>query len=163
MKTHIYMNKLLLITLSLLPSILSVAQESSAKFGKVSKQEVEMTTYKLEPQAEALYIYEKEDVSYLSDFSILIEVYKRIKIFSKDATNLADIELSYLSDPDAGESIKGIAANTYNIVDGKVVKTPMPKKNIYTEKANEYVNLIKFSLPEVREGSVIEYKYKIHG
>ena len=161
MKNHIVMNKLLTITLSLLLSIPSVAQESSAKFGKVSSQEVEMSTYELEPQAKALYIYEKKDVSYMSDFSILIEVYKRIKIFSKDATGLADIELSFLSDPDAGESIKGIAANTYNIVDDKVVKTPMPKKNIYTEKANDYINLIKFSLPEVREGSVIEYKYKI--
>lgn len=155
------MRKLLIIALSLIIPILAFAQKNEIKFGKANTEEVIMTTYEKDPQAKALYLCERKTAHYQSDFSIIIEVFVRIKIFNKEAVDLADMKLAYISDPDSKESISGIAANTYNFENGKVVKTPMPKKNIFTEKANEYINVVKFSLPEVREGSVIEYKYKI--
>lgn len=153
--------RLILTTFAFLIPLCVFAQKSAPKFGKVSKAEVEMTTYEKEPEAEALYIYDKKDVFYQNDFSFCYDVYVRIKIFTKDALDLANVEIPYMSYGDSSESIKGLDANTYNMVDGAVVKTPMSKKNVFTDKVSDHLAVVKFSLPEVREGSVIEYKYTL--
>ncbi len=154
------MKKLTLITLVVLFSFQMAAQNKNAKFGKVTEEEVSMNTYEKDPQAEALYLYDRKELSYLNTFMYDYNVYVRVKIFSKNAFDLADVKIPFYSGR-AEESVSGVAANTYNMVDGKMVKTPMPKKNIFKEKLSENVSLIKFSLPEVREGSVIEYKYTL--
>lgn len=130
------------------------------RFGKVSEEEVAMTSYEKDPQAEALYIYDKRDLSYLATFMYEYTVYVRIKVFSKNALDLANGQIPFYSAKSA-ESVTGLAANTYNIVDGKMVKTPMPKQNIFKENVSANFTIIKFSMPEVREGSVIEYKYTL--
>ncbi len=154
------MYRLFCITISLIVPLLASAQKNTVKFGKADIEEVMMSTYEKEPQAEALFLCEKKTVTVQNDFSFQIDVFVRIKIFNKEAVELANMKLAYISGTDRKESVSGIAANTYNLVNGKVVKTSMPKKNVFTEKLNEYVNVVKFSLPEVREGSVIEYKYR---
>lgn len=151
------------LTLILLTAILSVhlpAQNLTDKFGKVSEWEAAMTSYDKDPEAEALYIYDKRDLAFMNDFRYDYNVHVRIKIFSKNALDLADVEIPFMS-ANSAESVSGVAANTYNIVNGKLVKTPMPKQNIFTEKLSENLSVVKFSLPEVREGSVIEYKYNM--
>lgn len=154
--------RLILTTFAFLIPLCAFAQKSAPKFGKVSKAEVEMSSYEKEPEAEALYIYDKKDVFYMNDFSFSYDVYVRIKIFSKEALDLGNVEIPYMSYGDSSESIKGLDANTYNMVDGAVVKTPMSKKNVFTDKVSDHLSVVKFSLPEVREGSVIEYKYTLN-
>lgn len=154
------MKKLTVLILAAIIPLSIHAQPRSDKFGRVSEEEVRMTSYDKDPQAEALYIYDKKDLSFLRTFQYDYNVYVRVKIFSKNALSLADVEIPFYS-AKSSESITGVAANTYNIVDGKMVKTPMPKQNIFTEKLSADFSVIKFSLPEVREGSVIEYKYNL--
>ena len=149
------------IALSLTLPLLASAQNGEYTFGKVDTEELTMSAYEKDPQAQALYLCEKRTVNYQTDFTMTIDVFVRIKIFSKEAVDLADVAVPYISDTDKRESVNKIEANTYNLVNGKMVKTPLSKKNIFTEKLNEYASVIKFSLPEVREGSVIEYKYRI--
>ena len=131
--------RLILTTFAFLIPLCAFAQKSAPKFGKVSKAEVEMSSYEKEPEAEALYIYDKKDVFYLNDFSFSYDVYVRIKIFSKEALDLGNVEIPYMSYGDSSESIKGLDANTYNMVDGAVVKTPMSKKNVFTDKVSDHL------------------------
>ncbi len=59
------------LTLILLTAILSVhlpAQNLTDKFGKVSEWEAAMTSYDKDPEAEALYIYDKRDLAFMNDF-----------------------------------------------------------------------------------------------
>ena len=151
---------------SILAAILALAVSSHAqgynpKFGKVSQEEVSMATCPIEPEAGALYIFDYGDITYSNRFEVAYDVYVRIRIFKKDAVGLADVEVPYVDDLDLSESVRGIEANTYNMVDGKMVKTEMSKKNIFREKVSDGLSVVKFSLPEVREGSVIEYKYTL--
>ena len=44
-------------------------------------------------------------------------------------------------------------------VDGKVVKTSMSSKYIFKEQTTDNMMRLKFSIPEVKVGSIIEYKY----
>lgn len=150
----------LALLITLVPCFSLTAHGQDIRFGKVSEDEVAMTSYEKDPQAEALYIYDKRELSYLASFMYEYTVYYRIKVFSKNALDLANVQIPYYS-AKSDETVTGLAANTYNMVDGKMVKTPMPKQNIFKEKVSENFTIIKFSLPEVREGSVIEYKYTL--
>ena len=142
-------------------SVSSFAQDFNPKFGKVSDAEVSMAACEIDPEAAAMYIYDIGNISFSNRFEVVHDVYVRIKIFKKEAVDMADVSVPYVSSNDITETVRGVEANTYNMEDGKLVKTEMPKKNVFKEKVSDVLNLIKFSLPEVREGSVIEYKYSL--
>ena len=146
--------------ITMVPCFSLTANGQDIRFGKVSEDEVAMTSYEKDPQAEALYIYDKRELTYMASFMYEYSVYYRIKVFSKNALDMANVQIPYYS-AKSDETVTGLAANTYNMVDGKMVKTPMPKQNIFKEKVSDNFTIIKFSLPEVREGSVIEYKYTL--
>ena len=52
--------------------------------------------------------------------------------------------------------------HSYNFENGRLNKSSFDASNTYDEKKNEYWNIKKFAIPNVKVGSVIEYKYKIN-
>ena len=50
---------------------------------------------------------------------------------------------------------------TYNMVDGKMVTSKLNKDAKFTEEFNKNYVIKKFALPNVKEGSIIEFRYKI--
>ncbi|WP_198029908.1 DUF3857 domain-containing protein [Christiangramia salexigens] len=134
------------------------------RFGKVSVEEVAQKEHHLEPESDAaiLYKYRRTYFNYVpnSGFELVTEVHERIKIYNKEGFDWAtkDVKL-YISDKD--ETISGIKAYTYNLVNGEVEKTKLDRKEIIREETNKYYETVKFTMPAVKEGSVIEYEYKI--
>ena len=139
------------------------AQSPDYRFGKVSEEELRMTSYDKDPEAEAVYLNEENSFYYQIGNDILItrDYRARIKILKPEGTGKADVSLSYIDNYNWRENVSGIEAAAYNLVDGKIVKTPLKKQYVFTEQLDENRKLIKFSIPEVREGTVIEYKYRI--
>ena len=45
--------------------------------------------------------------------------------------------------------------------DGKIVETQMQETSVFKSKFDRYVDQVKFALPNVKEGSIIEYSYTI--
>ena len=142
-------------------AVQAAAQYYNPKFGKVSAEEVSMATCAMDPEADAMYLYDIGDVYYSNNGMMIYDVQVRIKIFKKEAVGLADVEYPYYTNTSPSEEVSRIDACTYNMVDGKVVKTQMSKKNIFKEKVSDRLSRVKFSLPDVREGSVIEYKFSL--
>jgi len=58
--------------------------------------------------------------------------------------------------------ISGIQAETINLVDGKIEITKLDKKLIYTKTIDKWRNEITFTMPNVKSGSIIEYKYNFN-
>ena len=73
---------------------------------------------------------------------------------------MADFKFSLYETGSEQRKIADLKAVTYNLVDGKVVKTKLDNDNIYEEKSNNY-NIEKFAFPQVKEGSIIELSYTI--
>lgn len=138
------------------------AQTPDYRFGKVSADELRMTSYDKDPDADAVYLYEENSLYYQIDreISLTSDYRARIKILKPEGTEQADVSISYTDDYAVRESVFGLEAVAYNLVDGKVVKTPLKKQYIFTEQVGENHKLVKFSVPEVREGTVIEYKFR---
>ncbi|MEO6949954.1 MAG: DUF3858 domain-containing protein, partial [Ginsengibacter sp.] len=59
------------------------------------------------------------------------------------------------------EKIKLLKAVTYNLENGKMVSTELDKSGQFREKVDNNRQLIKFTLPKVKEGSIIEYEYEV--
>lgn len=158
----------LLFTLCLILGIASLcsAQENySEQYGKITQYEMSMTEYENDPEAEALVIYSLGNNYFRGDdgvgFFLHMEVSKKIKILKQAGVSYANIEIPYYTGDRGAEEIQDIEAIVYNMEGGKLVKSYLDKKKIFEEKVNSDYFLKKLALPDVREGSIIEYKYKI--
>ncbi len=134
------------------------------KFGKVSKEELQEKSYPLDSSANAAVLYESRKVDYIYNsqgFHLITEVFKRIKIYNKEGFDYATEEISLYkrnSDQEKVMSLKGI---TYSLVNGEIKETKLKKDGIFNSEVSEYFDEIKFTMPALQEGSVIEYKYRI--
>lgn len=92
--------------------------------------------------------------------------------FSREFGNISksEIELSQYSSDKSVESVVlydigksyDIEAYTYNYENGQLNKTKLNTSNCHNEKINEYWVVKKFAMPNVKAGSIVEYKYKIN-
>jgi hypothetical protein len=143
-------------------STVSFGQMAPTTFGKITTEEAEMKSYSKDPQADAVVLFDIGKTKFIpmdNSLDIQFERTTRIKIFKQSGLDYAKIEVPYYSEGNNTESIKFIEAYTYNTVDGTIIVTKLNPSNIYDEKINNYWRVKKFALPDVREGSVIEYRY----
>jgi hypothetical protein len=154
-------------------SISSFAQNSKPdpiKFGKVDIADLQMKVYAKDSTADAVVLCDYGNVYYrysnIRGFVRVFERTRRIKIFKKSAyewaTHLVGIRhrFSKMGEPikEDFEKVKGV---TYNLVNGKIVESKLKNEDIIEEKKTDDVDIKKFTLPNVQEGSVLEYTYTI--
>ncbi len=138
-------------------------EESEDQVFRVSLGDLKMKSYPRDSTANALVLYEYGN-SYVDneDYDLRTEIKNKIKIFNKEGFEKADVTIYlYKSGSLNYESVKDILATTYNLEDGKVTKTQLQKKDIYEEEYSENITKIKFTLPNIKEGSVITFSYKL--
>lgn len=143
-----------------------MATAQNYKFGKISKDELKETTNPLYQEAHATVLYKSQNISYdyrfEEGFVQINEVQERIKIYDKDGFDWATVHVKlYNGSNSLKEKIVGIKANTYNLVNGKIKTDKLSKQGIFNEEENKYWRSKKFTMPNIKEGCIIEYKYKI--
>ena len=176
------------------------------KFGKPTKEEMQMTVYETDPDAEAVVLCRLTDVEYTVQTASYLVDYRekcRIKVLKPNGARFAKVVVPYqmnmsvgnnvnglkvtgfaLPKPggssdsyfegeagsmtegtfgtDADESVEDIKAVAFNMENGKVVKTTLKKSDIVNKKIDEQNYQVEFTVPGVKEGTVIEYEYNIH-
>ena len=131
-------------------------------FGKIDMADLEMKACDFEKDANAEVLFDKGNVYFGADImSITNEVHRRIKIFNDHGKDEADIHIKYYSGNHL-EYITGLQAQTINLVDGKPEITKLDKKLIYTKTIDKNYSEITFTFPNVKPGSVLEYKYSFN-
>lgn len=140
------------------------AKGQDYKFGKISKEELEETKYNQFPEAHAAVLYEHRE-SYIlnsySSISLITEMYKKIKIYDQDAVDVATQEILLFKTRHESESVKKIKAVTYNLENGKIVEYKLDKDQIFETNLSYSYDQVKFTMPNVKEGSVIEIYYEV--
>lgn len=154
------MNKF--ITLILLAAFFLTANAQTTPtvqpYGKIDQADLEMKACDFEKDANAMVLFDKANVYFDNDYNIVVERHKRIKIFNDHGKNEANIRIDY-DGGDRSELIYGIQAETVNLTDGKVSITKIDKKLIYTQTVDRIKSAIVFSFPDVKPGSIIEFKF----
>lgn len=142
----------------------AVAQNAPIKFGVIPLDDLKMETYPLDPSAAAVVLadYGYAALSYESILGRMkFERHVRIKILRKEGLEWGNAGILLYHAGTTEERITDLKAATYNLENGKIVETKMSKEGIFKEKFNKYFNIQKFTLPNVKEGAVIEYAYTI--
>ena len=138
---------------------------SQFKYGRVGDDELSMAVYAPDTSAVAVVLYEKGKTSYVYGnsvgFQVLLEVERRVKILKPEGVGYADVFIPCYTDGIQQESLSGLEACSYNKENGKTVKTKLEKKYVFEELASKHYRRYKFSIPNVKAGTVIEYKYRL--
>lgn len=133
------------------------AQKPPMKWGKVDKEHLSMRAYEPDTAAEAVVLCDYGSITF--NFSsgapaFDFEHHYRLKVLHESAFERGDIAI-YLYGED---EIAGLKAQTIT-PDGK--EHQLRKKDFFEEEVREGVTAIKFSMPQLQEGSIIEYTYSI--
>lgn len=189
------------------PFTTATAQDNvNMKFGKPTKEEMQMTVYEADPNAEAVVLCRLTDVEYtVQQSSYLVDYHDkcRIKVLKPSGArfakvvipyqvamsvnnNITGLKLNAKSLPQPGgssnsyfegegvsmtedvfavegdEDLESVKATAFNMEGGKVVKTALKKSEIVKKKIDEHNYLVEFTVPNVKESTVIEYEYTIH-
>lgn len=140
--------------------------EPTLKFGKPSNDELKMTVYEPDTTATAIVLYDigKSNYRYINnEFVLITQRSVKIKILKSEGKQYADINIPYYAPEQTSENrdnIYDLEAYAHNLENGKRVKTATKNNFIVRERINERYMQLKFSIPAVKEGTVIEYRYK---
>ena len=134
----------------------SFAQDGFPEFGFYSEEEINMKGSAFEKDAEAIILLDQAFAHYDEDYHLITERRVRIKILNQRGLDRASIRIPFYI-RDAFENIKGIEGMTFTPNENAATK--LSKKSIFTEKLDDKFSIIKFAMPNVKVGSIIEYKY----
>lgn len=136
-------------------------------FGEISGDDLDLKKVKTDSNANAVVLREFGTASVRLDESygnlyIDFEYHVRIKILNKNGFGSANVVIPQRIYGDKEDMVQNLKAVTINYTDGQFIQTPLDKKKVFTEKKNKYVILTKFTMPNLVEGSIIEYSYRIY-
>lgn len=92
-------------------------------------------------------------------FSFAFTRYKRVKIIDKKGFDAASNSIQVFTNGNGKQKVVDIKGATYNFENGRVVQTILANETVFADKINKNILEKKFTMPAVKEGSVIEYKY----
>lgn len=155
------MKAFLLCPLIVLFFAVAEAHSGSSKFGEVSHDELTMKNYAADTSAAAVIVFDKGSTSLINTSTgyIAYKRHVRIKIFRKEAIN-DWASVTMFVERGTLAKLDGI---TYNFERDSVARSKIDENAIFKRRYGKYFDEINFTLPNVKEGSVIEYTYVIKG
>jgi transglutaminase-like putative cysteine protease len=146
--------------------LLIVNKASSQKYqlNKVTVAELAEKVHPTDSSAAAAYLFKSGSVYFeLADdglFSLVQEVKCKIKIYKKEGYSYANFEVPVYT---GGRTVRLYFddAAAFNLVGNKVERTKLKSDGEFEEKVNENYTLRKIALPNVKEGSIVEYRYTL--
>ncbi|MCF7559093.1 DUF3857 domain-containing protein [Sabulilitoribacter multivorans] len=134
-------------------------------FGKVSKEELQENYNPLDSAASATYLYKyrRTYFNYVKNqgFQLTTEVHDRIKIYNKEGFDYATKAIWLYKSKSGREKLNSLKAYTYNLVDDKIEDVKLKKDGIFETEKSIYYDETKFTMPDIKEGSIVEYQYEI--
>ena len=157
----------ILIAFSVLITIAGIGQKpekAPIKFGKIAPEDFK-TVYSIDSNAQAVIIADIGYSEFVGNnsgwFSLEFTRQVRIHILNKNAYDLADFSIHLYSVSGAEEEVQNLKGTTYNLENGKVVETKLDKNSIFKEKVDKRRIAKKFTMPNLKEGCIIEVEYRI--
>jgi len=135
------------------------------ELGKVSITELKEKQHPKDTSAVAAVLFKNGKTSFnyykTNGLVAVTEVTMRIKIYKKEGSDWANFTLPYYVGYENynDDVVKFSNAVTYNLENGSIVKTKLNSEGSFKKNVNEYWNEASITLPNVKVGSVIEFKY----
>lgn len=157
------MQKIIFTTIFFIISQLIISQ--NYKVGKVSKSELQEKVYPLDSSANAAFLYRNRKTYFKysqgDGFKIITEVHERIKIYNHEGFKWATKVISFYNPSMRSEKVTISNAKTFTLKNGKIESFKLKKSDVFDEKENKYWSSKKFTMPNISDGCVVEWTYRI--
>lgn len=154
----------LIATISCLLILRAGAQDKlDVKYGKVSADDLQRN-YTIDTSAAAVVLFDIASSEIEADadwFQLVFKRHCRIKILNKNGYDASNVSIPVYVDGMKEERVSNLKGATYNLVNGAVVSTSLESKSVFTDKLDKKHSVKKFTLPNVKEGAIIEFSYTI--
>ena len=150
--------KNILFTIFLLAIICQSYAQEKIKFGEIDPSYFEMTHCPIDSSAGAFIIMDHGYTSLDYNYEIEFTYHVRIKILNSSEFERGNVNIRYFT----GDRVTNFKASTFNYENGEIIESKVSRKDALKEEINEYRQSFKFSLPNVKEGSIIEYQYSLN-
>ncbi len=151
--------RIIFLFVTALSALLANAQSGDFPFGKITYKELEMKSYVADTSTDALVLNEFGKAWISDNQTLMFEYHTKIKILKSSGHRQGDFIVPLYKDGDKEGKWHSLEAVTFNIVNSSLKESKFDAKNLFTEKTNRNVSLVKFALPDVSVGSIIEVKY----
>lgn len=136
------------------------------KFGNVLPKDFDIRFYPIDTSASAVFLFDNGKAFFEGNnegyLSVIYTRHARIHILTKNGFDAATVSFPTYSYSDfTNDKIKKFEAVVYNIENGKIIETKVDKESVFRDKVVKGVTINKFTFPNVKEGSIIEYRYTI--
>lgn len=133
------------------------------RFGKINLANLQDDICPIDSNAHAYYIFHngKADFYHADNFKLRTRRHFRIKIIDETALDMASIEVSLYGIGIDAEKISSIKAMTYNADGDEIIESKMERDAIVYETESAKRTIAKFTLPNVKAGSIIEVEYTV--
>jgi transglutaminase-like putative cysteine protease len=160
---HALMKSSLTILLFFFTSLIANAQ--GFNFGAITHDDYDYDKKKLDSTSNAVVLREFGkgffEMNFEGHTDVAFIYHVKIKIYNRAGFDQANVTVPLYKGEFRDENMSELKASTFNLVDGKFVETPLDQESLIMENKSKYLNLAKFTLPNIKEGSVIEYTYKL--
>ncbi len=135
--------------------------EPSFEWGKVPIEHLQMTTFAKDSNASAVVLFDYGEVTCDEKFELVFKRHTRIKILTREGYKFGTVNVRYYTNENT-QRIKDVEGITLALDEqGKVKEYEFDDDEIFEEKLDEKWEQIKFTLPMLSVGCIIEYQYTI--
>ena len=143
-------------------SVFVFSQHKFMKYPEFNKNELSKTKSTIKEDAHAEILYSSIS-NLIINGQLETKVFKRIKIYNKEkSSQYLDVEIPLYEGNGERESVSGLKAVTYNLENDKVVTSKVEKDAKFKSKEQKNQVIQKFTFPNVKDGSIIEYQYQLN-
>lgn len=155
--------KRIILLLSLNAAAFLTAQTKFKELPKLTEADFQPQKATLQQDAPAEILFRTMHYRVETTGDIVAEYVERTRIYNKDKVEkYLNPEISmYETDSGDKQKLTNLSAYTYNLENGKIVATKVEKDSKFRSKEDKNYTVTKFAFGNVKDGSIIEYKYQI--
>ncbi len=145
----------------------SIAQKGDAKqeLKGITAEDLNQKIYSIDSNANAIVLADIGNTHFVGNksgwFDYVFQRTVRIKILQKAGYDAATFKINLYSADKRSETLSDLKALTYNIEDAKILTSALDNKSVFTDNINANHIQKKFTLPDIKEGSIIELSYTV--
>jgi hypothetical protein len=136
-------------------------QNEPIKFGKPDPKELTATPFARDSAAAVVlcdYATARVETNASASLQAVMDRTTRIKILKKAGYEWATVEIPLMH---PGQHLANLRGFTYNLTNGAVEKVKLEDDGKFVDEVTKHLRIRKFTMPNVHEGSVIEFTYSI--
>ena len=157
-----------LLTITLFLVVACSARAQDFAYGQISMEDLKMTSYAKDTSAHAVVLQEfgksRINLDNSDNLKLFFEYHVRIKIFDSKGFDeaTAEIKLRNSSDKQETDDVDGITGATYFLdASGEIKHVDLDRSKVYNTRDDKEQSTLKFTMPALTNGCIIEYKYTL--